>query len=257
LQKFEGSWAKIQRANDRINQLDAEIAKFLHQNANHYETLIERDDTALAFILRARGEPLEVPSYIQVSVGEIIYHLRSSLDLAIWELVTEKNSNPGHRVQFPICLTSDSYQKARKEGFIRGLPERFLGIVESAQPYKAHAPEGHPLYILNKLCNTDKHRLLIIGFGIVGSPKEIMIDPGGERIGITGMSPPRFVMPTPEGVEVMRITFTKFHEKTSVQFNAPPLAVFNEFGVSKLEPITDGLKTICNYVTATLRGLEI
>jgi hypothetical protein len=101
-----------------------------------------------------------------VLAGEAIHHLRSSLDHLVWALASRRNANPPGRIQFPICSSAEKFAKACKGGIIHGLSRKSHAAIERSQPYwhryRTPDPENHPLFILNEMNNTDKHRLLVV-----------------------------------------------------------------------------------------------
>jgi hypothetical protein len=95
---------------------------------------------------------------MRIIAGEALHALRSILDHLIWHLIEINGGTPTPGVSgFPICDTLKSYntEKTRK---VDGSGKFVLGIIDRALPYKA----GNTyLWVLNKLNNIDKHRLLI------------------------------------------------------------------------------------------------
>jgi hypothetical protein len=61
-------------------------------------------------------------------------------------------------VYFPIGEDRDQYQKERGRK-VRGLRQNAIDGIDALEPYKGG--RGHQLWMLNKLDNTDKHRLLL------------------------------------------------------------------------------------------------
>jgi hypothetical protein len=97
----------------------------------------------------------EPPLSLSVHIGEVVHDLHSSLDHLAWAVAEQ----PWRRTQFPVFLTRDTWVE-NAEAITRSVPERFVAIMEAAQPYHAKNPNAHPLALLNHLWNADKHRLL-------------------------------------------------------------------------------------------------
>jgi hypothetical protein len=96
-------WAKIERANENITNLEAEISAFTTSDSYRIERHV--DSELREYTFRIFGPRTPLPPRIAVLSGEVIYHLRSSLDHLMWALVLRRHPNP-HRsikVQFPIC----------------------------------------------------------------------------------------------------------------------------------------------------------
>ncbi len=53
--------------------------------------------------------------------GEIVYHLRTTLDHFICHLVSKNGGTPTHRHQFPICDAIEKYKAAVKQGYVEGI----------------------------------------------------------------------------------------------------------------------------------------
>ena len=107
--------------------------------------------------------------------GEAIYQLRSALDHLIHQLVTVNGNaavlKDSRSHQFPIFKSPQGYG-SRACGMIYGVAKDVADIIEDSQPYKRtpNAPTKDPLWILQDLNNTDKHRLIpvtTIGIGEV------------------------------------------------------------------------------------------
>jgi hypothetical protein len=107
--------------------------------------------------------------------GEALYQLRSALDHLIHQLVILNGQaaklTTSRRHQFPIFDSAQGYG-AKAARMIDGVSKDVADIIERAQPYKrtTRAPRRDPLWILQDLNNTDKHRLIpvsVLGIGEV------------------------------------------------------------------------------------------
>ncbi len=99
-------------------------------------------------------------------VGDILTNLRAALDHLAWQLLILDGQEPGRSTSFPFALDpANAIIKPRdwKKGD-PGLRRRDLREeVERLQPYELAGQDGL-LWWINELCNTDKHReLLIVG----------------------------------------------------------------------------------------------
>jgi hypothetical protein len=128
---LDGCWAKIERANDNIGNLDNEIAAFVHPE--NYIIVRHVDHKAQECTFTARGQT--IPLRFSVLIGEIIHHLRSSLDHLIWQLVLKRHPSPNFKVQFPICITEKEFKRAIKGGIITGVGKSAQKLIEHVQPY--------------------------------------------------------------------------------------------------------------------------
>src|SRR5689334_3895041 len=105
-----GCWAKLDRAEENIQNLDHEIAEFLQSgisceiNAQHRESTNE-------YVFIASGES-KTPARFAVLAGEIVHQLRSSLDHLIQALVFRNGGTESDKCQFPICTKKEAFKRA-------------------------------------------------------------------------------------------------------------------------------------------------
>lgn len=116
-------------------------------------------------VFRAHGMPRLSPEWSAI-VGDILTNLRAALDHLAWQLLILDGQEPGRSTSFPFALDpANAIIKPRdwKKGD-PGLRRRDLREeVERLQPYELAGQDGL-LWWINELCNTDKHReLLIVG----------------------------------------------------------------------------------------------
>lgn len=95
-----------------------------------------------------------------ITVSNVVHQLRSALDNAIAQLVV---ANGGTleiaRGQFPIFTSLDNYRKDRdKSRYLEHVAEPARRVIDALQPFNSSTPEMHPLAILNRISNWDKHR---------------------------------------------------------------------------------------------------
>ncbi len=193
---LDGIRGKIQRADEHIRNLNAEITAFLSENS--YSTTSEPDHDARESVLRVVGP--EPPLRFSVTAGEIIHQLRSSLDHLVWQLVLQNGKIPTQEHQFPICSTLDKYENSRKRGRTKGVSASAAALIQGCQPYhKGKDFERHPLWVLREMDDTDKHRLLVV-VGAVASLREVAVGSEQGDLEIIGLSPPKWpARPTEDG----------------------------------------------------------
>lgn len=159
---LDGAREKLKRAYEQIGNLDAELTTFI--DSAGYTAY--RKDYPYGYIGGVSGPTL--PLRFSVLVGEIVHHLRSSLDHVVYQLAVTlgKAAPESTSREFPILLHKPiaAKQKARYEGKVQGVP---VGpgspeaLIESLQPYNRPAPDDEPLSVLHHLNIVDKHRLLV------------------------------------------------------------------------------------------------
>lgn len=107
-------------------------------------------------------------------IGECAHDLRSALDGLVWQIAYLSPGKPGARTSFPIFIrrtttrrnTSGSmlsnFEK-HSVSMLRGVGDRHRAMIERLQPYKrwhGYRPTLHPLWLLDKLNNADKHKMI-------------------------------------------------------------------------------------------------
>ena len=159
---YIGVYEKLKRAEENIGNLDREIKRFFDEG--EYATLPIQDSDLLLKAI-AYHQNRAIPHRFSVLAGEIIHHLRSSLDHLAWQLssVEYRTTHP-RRIEFPICEKQPegkelSQYKARIRGIIQ---PRAREVIENLQPYKSADPLDHPLLVVHKMNVIDKHRELVI-----------------------------------------------------------------------------------------------
>jgi hypothetical protein len=165
---LEGVRAKLERAEESIEELEREFGAFLA--GNPYEIPGKFYPKRSEYVFRFRViEPL--PLRWGVLVGEIVHDLRSALDHLLWQLVILDGGGPGKHTQFPIFNRFADYRRLALVGTQRSPPmlkglggtlrSGHVAAITRTQPYRR--PNGfttHPLWLLARLSNIDKHQLL-------------------------------------------------------------------------------------------------
>ncbi len=258
LNPMDGCWAKIERADEHIRYLATEIQRFADSNVDRYRVFTEIDRESGLCVVKAVDQGLDAPPLrLSVIIGEILHHMRSSLDHLVWALVSRKNANASFRVSFPICESVAQYDKAVRDGIIKGVPGRARALIDSVQPYREKKPRNSALFALHELNRTEKHRLLIVAFGVVAAPNKIDVDPGKSDIVFQfpeAASVVRLTRPTKDGAEFFRYTLNRIDETVKVNLNIPCHVVLEDLGSGKLEPV---IPRLTHLRDATAKTLEL
>lgn len=149
---FESAKAKIDRAKEILQQIEAEI-----------QALKISDAHGIAFSHQSATDELvltvQTPHHLFVRyailAGEVIHQARSALDHAVWELLPSPRLG---RSGFPVFKVEAKYDQ-RGVGMIDGINPAAASIIRGLQPFGSNFLTN-PLFILNELWNRDKHRLL-------------------------------------------------------------------------------------------------
>lgn len=180
LVRLRGPFAKLQRADELIQDFQTEINRFFNEERPFDLSIDDHPEDSSQCIVKLTPR-FEFPALKWgVRVGEIVHNLRSALDHLVWTL-TILNGNtppnpipkrsPWRQVTFPIYL--EPYP-ASQEGIaipwtsewptqLWGIDERFRGALQIVQPFmEGPRAEMQVLWILNELWNIDKHRAVNI-----------------------------------------------------------------------------------------------
>lgn len=163
---FEGAKLKAEWATHMIRQIEMAVQRY---SANQRSEIRSNHNSERGELrVQIRGVPAPVRPDVVMLAGTAVQTLRSCLDFItsdIWNTAKQTDT----RIHFPIDVdqaqlkASGSYAKIQK--LDAGLADL---IANDIKPTKA---ENYPLWALNRLANTDKHRNLLfvarwIGFEI-------------------------------------------------------------------------------------------
>lgn len=156
----ESAYTKLFQANEHLQSLKLEIRAFLERDP--YNIVAEPNNERSAYVWRVhiREEPLPTLSLV---VGDCIHNLRSSLDHLVFDLAGRPKGRTAGKLEFPIHTTSEGYLMGAKEK-LAGVAGEAQTIIQGLQPYHREGQmfsfEPHPLDVLRRLSNIDKHRSL-------------------------------------------------------------------------------------------------
>lgn len=170
-----GIQAKLDRAEKHLDCLDELIGTYLDgdpyrvvgnegtEGGYHYWAI---------FLEVERFPPDELWGPI---IGDAVHNLRSALDHVAWNFATDaaRRETP-RRIEFPVFLDDPAEDPEVRGAFrkrINCLRPECHAVVDGAQPYKTR-DSHHPLWILQGLWNTDKHRVLHTAGFMFGSPSD-------------------------------------------------------------------------------------
>jgi len=159
-----GCRAKIARANELLTYLDGEFKAILVRKAH---TVTGAHDTQKSrYVFRLRGPPID--PRLAVIVGEIVHHLRSSLDHLVCALILHAGNEPKTNNQFPIADTKERYNELLTGGMLHGVPRPARLAIGAMQPYTSANPAMTIFRIVHNLDISEKHALLPV---VVGAHK--------------------------------------------------------------------------------------
>jgi hypothetical protein len=104
-------------------------------------------------------QPIEVSSRFGLILGDALQNLRNALELIVWRRYWELRVRPSGQVGFPICDTSERFERSRTTR-LRGLPDTEIERFEAHQPFASS--ELQPLSELRDLAVIDKHQTIVV-----------------------------------------------------------------------------------------------
>lgn len=163
--ELAGVYERLKRADESIRYLNGEIALFLKPPAGGFS----KDRVKAANEFREHCAR-DIPLRFGVLAGEIVHHLRSSLDNLAWSLSSEsyRNSARGRDIEFPICLDLSNKEKRRSyDRKVKGITATAaVDLIKQLQPCNAPDPLDDPLAIVHDLDCIDKHHTLLLVVGV-------------------------------------------------------------------------------------------
>src|SRR5271170_7589866 len=150
---FKTSFDKIAWAEKRLTDLFWEIRQF--NDSNPYGQVVEPHESKPDHIVHKAKLTREIPNSTINLAGEIIHGLRTALDNAVFDIASASGVADPKYAAFPFAGTIDDMASAL--GRCKDVPSLIHPLFCGFQPYR----EGNDfLWSLNKLSNTDKHRIL-------------------------------------------------------------------------------------------------
>jgi hypothetical protein len=158
--------AKIDRAKEHFNNLGSAV------NARSAEQAGKTISTELEPNRRGFKLPQESDAHLAywaLIVGDIVHNLRCALDHLVLQLAVLNGTSlavASESTFFPVCIDGTSFRSSVK-GFKQHISRDALAALKAFQPYCAGKIKNIPsersvLYIISKLDNIDKHRMLVI-----------------------------------------------------------------------------------------------
>jgi len=165
-EQLAGVHEKLKRAEESIHDLNSLIVAFLKERP---EGGFSDDKQKAAKELADFHAKRVIPLRFGVIAGEVIHHLRSSLEHIAWTLSSAEHQRKHPKwIAFPIFevdpkASGDKDKIASYDRQVKGILDRgALDLIKRLQPYNAPSPADDPLTILHTLSNEDKHHTLIL-----------------------------------------------------------------------------------------------
>jgi hypothetical protein len=150
---FYSAKLRIGRAQEHLEDLEAKIDSFLAEKP--YARVVDPDPDGIHEIYKIRlTKPL--PFRWRILATEIIEHLRSSLDHAVWASAYLNTGSLTELNVFPFSSDPIKFEN-RMKGLCKEVPSAVQALVRAFKPY----PGGNnDLCILNEMSGASKHVLV-------------------------------------------------------------------------------------------------
>jgi hypothetical protein len=198
---LSGVRKKLNQAKAHLEALNAEVDRAEHGHL--YALAVEPDAERGYYLVKlaARG----TADQWALILGDTLHNLRSTLDHLVWQLVVANGHQPGSLNEFPIAI-HESWFNDHIDPYLVGVHDDAITAIRGLQPFRV-SDEGQrkldPLWLLSKLENIDKHRLVHV-FALIPEGTSLHFD---ERFPIT--DPVEFFdlseRPVQHGTEIARV----------------------------------------------------
>lgn len=251
---LSGCWAKIHRAKETIDQLDRLIVAFIASDPYIPVGRKNLDTTTrdVRHTLLVAGDP--VPLVFSVCAGEVVHHLRSTLDHLVWQLIERNGKGHTSFHEFPVVSSSKRFRRAGVQRKIDGLSPSAAALIESLQPYKTNpvSPNDSPLCIVHTLDIIDKHHGLNVVVGRVRTSQITVRGDLGQSGGVFAILSETEVSPTKQGAVVARMTTCADQANVDIAAQFDLEVAFDKFGTSQNQPVIPSLQLLTDAAIDTL-----
>ena len=178
-----GVHAKLRRAEQRIRELADGMDKLCEGIHKNIVREVREDVDKQTWVFQ--GPTPHTPVEWSVTIGEILYNLRSGLDHLVWQLVIDNGQTPGRHNEFPITEDEQRWQQEKVRA-LKGVGQMHQAMIGHLQPFTGgiNLPfDVSMLRAIHELSNVEKHRHLIL----------TVMASIGVHDGIFGIDPPELL----------------------------------------------------------------
>ena len=166
---FRSARVKLQRAKEVHESMNRERERLVRDLHDSLRIQLSDDGKTYRFFV---DEPPPIPSHWPVTIGEVLYNLRSALDHAAYELSViglnrELNPDEAKNSAFPLVTEPGKFTPKYLDRVLPGVSDTTRALIERVQPYPerdrfyrptAFEEATYHLGLLNELGNIEKHR---------------------------------------------------------------------------------------------------
>ncbi|RXT52647.1 hypothetical protein B6S44_17960 [Bosea sp. Tri-44] len=174
---------KVERAKQHISDVEA-ITRWMIDPAN-YVVRSELDTQTRQYQLHIGPAGGGLPRALPLAIGDAVHNLRSGLDY-LWSAL-ERKANPDandRRSTFPSHEEKENLVDlvSKRIAIKKAFPQAEAFIIDVIKPYKTG---NFKLWVLGKLNNVDKHRLLLATYSIARFGKFVATSEDGGVIDLS------------------------------------------------------------------------
>ena len=187
---------KLERAEQHLETLYPKVQAYLGASEQRMVGEFGEEQVRRAFRRTLESPPVEEWGPI---VGDALANMRASLDHLANQLVIAAGHQPTNETTFPIFEEQNDGRLNRRTA---GMKAEAVTEVAKLQPYDvpndiASAIQRHPLWVLQKLSNIDKHKRIhvipiAVGIGRIIEPSKSQREAGaqpGETVAMLAATP--------------------------------------------------------------------
>lgn len=160
--------AKIARARDHMQALEQLADDFLAASPYELGRQVREGGRVHEYSFTKYTTP---PDIFGLTVGDAVHNLRSALDHIAFALAQHGAKGAGvvmseteeRNIQFPVCDDCGAFKEALRRGRLPHVKQAYRDHIGQWQPYRTDPqhPERTVPGVLQRLDNTDKHRVLV------------------------------------------------------------------------------------------------
>jgi hypothetical protein len=150
---FDAARRKLSWAEKRLDELNTELADYRYRNP--YKKVVELHPDLPRHTIHKVVPSEPIPDSTIDLTAEVVGALRTALDSSVFDIALAAGVADPRNAAFPFAGTLG--EMAGALGRCKDVPEPIKSLMCGFAPYRGG---NETLWALNKLCNTDKHRIL-------------------------------------------------------------------------------------------------
>ena len=218
---LEGVRAKFDRAQKHATEAKAICDNLAAEASLSVNSTLSENSSVMTLTFNS---DIRIPNTLRTIIGDCLFNMRSAYDHLAWQLVLVSGGTPNKKTQFPIMENAIDFERSS----VTLLPVQSNAIrnaVESCQPYaNTYGYENDQLWLVNKLCNIDKHRLPLL----TAMATDMSSTYWGLPEGVTSPSVKIFRHPLSRGAQIASFDFGGFEVPKDFAPHVPVIVVICE-----------------------------